>query len=144
MPDYQGDLDRFLDSWEQIQRDAQADQRIEELARRRGLTGAEVRAALDSIDRGYRQLRSPKRPTQAETVELAMKTSELTVAATFRSTADAHVAKGVLDELAIESMIRSDNAGGMYPALSGADLLVRTEDVQKAKEALNVKHQQSE
>ena len=29
-------------------------------------------------------------------------------------------------------MIRADNAGGMYPAISGAELLVRTEDVQRA------------
>ena len=60
----------------------------------------------------------------------------LRVVATFPSTADAQVAKGVLDEVGIESMIRSDNAGGMYPALSGADLLVRAEDVEKANEAL--------
>ena len=37
----------------------------------------------------------------------------------------------------IASMIRSDDGGGMYPAISGAELLVRTEDVQKANEALN-------
>ena len=73
-----------------------------------------------------------------------MNASELAVVATFRSTADAQVAKGVLDEVGIESMIRSDNAGGMYPALSGADLLLRAEDVEKANEALNLKHPQSE
>jgi hypothetical protein len=66
-----------------------------------------------------------------------MKTSELAVVATFRSTADAQVAKGVLAEVGIESMIRSDNAGGMYPALSGAELLVRAEDLEKATEAVN-------
>jgi hypothetical protein len=33
-------------------------------------------------------------------------------------------------------MIRSDNAGGMYPALAGADLLVREEDAESALEAL--------
>jgi hypothetical protein len=37
-------------------------------------------------------------------------------------------------------MIRSDNAGGMYPALSGADLLVREEDLDRADEALNPRH----
>jgi Putative prokaryotic signal transducing protein len=73
-----------------------------------------------------------------------MKTSELAVVATFRSTADAQVAKGVLDEIGIESMIRSDNAGGMYPALSGADLLVRAEDVEKANEAMNRMDRKSE
>ena len=60
----------------------------------------------------------------------------LIVISTFRSTADALVAQGVLDEAGIESMIRSDNAGGMYPALAGADLLVRAEDAERAREAL--------
>ena len=36
-------------------------------------------------------------------------------------------------------MIRSDNAGGMYPAMAGADLLVRAEDAQKATEVLDVR-----
>ena len=62
--------------------------------------------------------------------------SELVVVASFRSTADALIAKGILDEAGIESMVRSDNAGGMYPALAGADLLVRAEDVDDANEAL--------
>jgi Putative prokaryotic signal transducing protein len=62
--------------------------------------------------------------------------ARLIVVSTFRSTADARVAKGVLDEAGIDSMIRSDNAGGMYPALAGADLLVREEDAEKALEAL--------
>ena len=65
---------------------------------------------------------------------------DIEVLATFRSTTDAEIAKGVLDEVGIESMIRSDNAGGMYPALSGADLLVRAEDIDRAKEALNRGH----
>ena len=65
-----------------------------------------------------------------------MKSSDLTAVSTFRSMADAQVAKGILDEAGIESMIRSDNAGGMYPALAGADLLVRTEDVGRAANAL--------
>ena len=60
----------------------------------------------------------------------------LVVVGTFRSTADAGVAKGVLDEAGIESMIRSDNAGGMYPALAAVDLLVREEDAERALEAL--------
>ena len=56
---------------------------------------------------------------------------------------NAQIAKGILDEAGIESMIRADNAGGMYPAISGAELLVRTEDVQKATEALNRRHHPS-
>ena len=62
--------------------------------------------------------------------------AQLIVVSTFRSTADAVVAQGVLDEAGIDSMIRSDNAGGMYPALAGADLLVRAEDAERALEAL--------
>lgn len=60
----------------------------------------------------------------------------LIIVSTFPSTADALVAKGVLDEAGIDSMVRSDNAGGMYPALAGADLLVRAEDAERAREAL--------
>jgi hypothetical protein len=66
--------------------------------------------------------------------------SDLAVVATFRSTADAQIAQGLLNDVGIESMIRSDNAGGMYPALSGADLLVREEDLDRADEALNPRH----
>ena len=73
-----------------------------------------------------------------------MKPSELIAVSTFRSTADAHVAKGILDEVGIESMIRSDDAGGMYPGIAGADLLVRAEDVDKATETLHRRHRKSE
>jgi hypothetical protein len=69
-----------------------------------------------------------------------MNTSELVAVSTFRSVADALVAKGILDEVGIESMIRSDNAGGMYPALAGADLLVRADDVERAQEPLHRRH----
>ena len=72
------------------------------------------------------------------------KTSELVAVATFRSTADALIAKGILDEVGIESMIHSDNAGGMYPALAGADLFVRAEDVSKANDALHRRHRRSD
>jgi hypothetical protein len=69
-----------------------------------------------------------------------MKSPELIAISTFRSTADAQIAKGILDEAGIQSMIRSDNAGGMYPAISGADLLVRAEDAEQAAEALRRRH----
>jgi hypothetical protein len=65
-----------------------------------------------------------------------MTDSELIAVSTFPSTVDAQIAKGVLDEAGIESMIRSDNAGGMYPAIAGAELLVRAEDLARATEAL--------
>ena len=72
-----------------------------------------------------------------------MTSSELIIVSTFRSTADAQIAKGILDEAGIESMIRSDNAGGMYPAMAGADLLVRADDVEKATDALQRRHRRS-
>jgi hypothetical protein len=66
-----------------------------------------------------------------------VKPSDLVAVSTFRSTAETQIAKGVLDEAGIESMIRADNAGGMYPAIGGAELLVRSEDLQKANDALH-------
>ena len=60
----------------------------------------------------------------------------LTVVGTFRSTADAELAKGVLAAAGVDSLIRSDNAGGMYPMLGPVELLVRTDDAAKAKDTL--------
>jgi hypothetical protein len=65
-----------------------------------------------------------------------MKSPDLVVVSTFPVAAEAQIAKGVLGRAGIESMIRSDNAGGMYPALSRVELLVRADDVQKARDAL--------
>lgn len=73
-----------------------------------------------------------------------MKSSDLIAISTFRSTADAQIAQGILDEAGVESMIRSDNAGGMYPAMSGAELLVRSEDVDKAQAALHRRDRRSD
>jgi Putative prokaryotic signal transducing protein len=66
--------------------------------------------------------------------------TELVVLSTFRSVTDAQIAKGILDQVQIESTIRSDNAGGMYPALDAADLLVRAADAERAREALGGRH----
>ncbi|PYR71491.1 MAG: hypothetical protein DMF86_25805 [Acidobacteria bacterium] len=68
-----------------------------------------------------------------------MDCSDLIAVSTFRSTADAQIAKGILDDAGIASLIRSDNAGGMYPAMSGADLLVRAQDIERASEALQMR-----
>jgi Putative prokaryotic signal transducing protein len=65
-----------------------------------------------------------------------MKSPDLVALSNFPTRADAQIAKGILDEKGIESMIRADNVGGMYPAVGGADLLVRAEDVEKATDAL--------
>ena len=72
-----------------------------------------------------------------------MKSTDLIAVSTFRSATDAQIAKGILDEVGIESMIRSDDAGGMYPAIAGADLLVRAEDVERANDALHRRHRRS-
>ena len=66
-----------------------------------------------------------------------MSSADLIAISTFRSSADAQIAKGILNEVGIESMIRADNASGMYPAISGAELLVRSEDVDRARDALH-------
>jgi len=65
-----------------------------------------------------------------------MGSSELISIGTFRSLADAEVAQGVLEAAGIESMIRTDDAGGMYPAIGGAEVLVRVEDRDGAHDAL--------
>ena len=69
-----------------------------------------------------------------------MKATEFVVLSTFQSVTDAQIAKGILDAVGIESTIRSDNAGGMYPALDAADLLVRADDAERAREALGSRH----
>jgi hypothetical protein len=69
-----------------------------------------------------------------------MSSSALVAVSTFRSEVDAQVAKGILDEAEIESMIRADNAGGMYPALSDVELLVRSRDLERARDALDRRH----
>ncbi len=69
-----------------------------------------------------------------------MKSPDLITISTFPSAADAQIAKGVLDEEGIESMIRTDDAGGMYPAIGGAELLVRSQDAVRANEALHRRH----
>jgi hypothetical protein len=69
-----------------------------------------------------------------------MQASELVSLSTFPSTADAQIAKGILDEVGIPSMVRADNAGGMYPGILGAELLVRAEDAERANGALTRRH----
>ena len=70
-----------------------------------------------------------------------MKPADLVAVSTFRSTADALIAKGILDEAGIESLIRSDNAGGMYPAMAAAEILVHADDVNEATRTLEAAQQ---
>jgi hypothetical protein len=66
-----------------------------------------------------------------------MKPGDLVAVSTFRSTMEAQVAQGRLAGAGIESMVRTDNAGGMYPAIGRVELLVRSEDLEKANDALS-------
>jgi hypothetical protein len=65
-----------------------------------------------------------------------MHLAKLVVVATFTSEADALIAKGVLDSTGVESMVRTDDVGGMYPTVGSAELLVRSEDRRRAMEVL--------
>jgi hypothetical protein len=67
-------------------------------------------------------------------------TTYLVAVSTFPTTADAQIAKGVLDDAGIDAVIRCDNAGGMYPPIAPAELLVRAEDRGRAAEALEARH----
>ena len=63
----------------------------------------------------------------------------LVVVRTFSNAIDADLARSALEAAEIDSMIRSDNAGGMRPAMSmtnGVELLVRAEDAERAEEIL--------
>ena len=57
----------------------------------------------------------------------------LAVVATFQSAADAEIAKGILNAVGVDSLIRSDAA---YPAPSPIELLVRAAEATKARHTL--------
>jgi hypothetical protein len=67
-----------------------------------------------------------------------MTDAELVVIRTFLTRVDADLAKTALDAAGIESMVRSDDAGGLRPHLwmGGIALLVRAEDLERAEEVL--------
>jgi hypothetical protein len=65
-----------------------------------------------------------------------MESADLVVLSRFPTTTDAELAKGRLDGAGIDSMIRADNIGGMYPAIGVVELLVRSEDLDEAKDVL--------
>ena len=67
--------------------------------------------------------------------------SDVIPIATYRSTADAWIAKAILNEVGIDSMIRADNPAGPYRGISGVELLVSLEDAHEASEALHRRHQ---
>lgn len=63
----------------------------------------------------------------------------LVTVATFLNHVEADLAKSALEAAGIESMIQSDDCGGVRPHLwmGGVQLLVRDEDAQRAIEILN-------
>ncbi len=65
-----------------------------------------------------------------------MKSPDLIVLSHFPSVADAQIAKGVLDQAGIHAIIRTDNAGGMFPPLGSVELIVRAEDLERANQFL--------
>ena len=68
-----------------------------------------------------------------------MPDTELTVVEVFSNRIDADMATTALEAAGIESMIRSDDGHGVQPALTltrGIEVLVRSEDFDKAKEIL--------
>ena len=65
----------------------------------------------------------------------------LLVVRTFTDRIEAELAQGALEAAGIESMVRSDDAGGTRPAMAftnGAELLVRAEDLQEAEDVLSL------
>lgn len=67
--------------------------------------------------------------------------SHLIPVAVFRTRLEADLAKLRLDSVGLRSFISADDAGGMRPGVfsysPGVELIVREQDLEKAKEALN-------
>ncbi|MBI3491350.1 MAG: DUF2007 domain-containing protein [Acidobacteria bacterium] len=72
-----------------------------------------------------------------------MSDTELVVVQKFSSRPEADLAKSALEAAGIDAMVRSDDGGGMKPALSWADMrvevIVRAEDASAAREVLENK-----
>jgi hypothetical protein len=72
---------------------------------------------------------------------------ELVVVRTYTSRLDADLARTALEAAGIESMVESDDQGGLRPSLAlthGIALLVRSEDVEDADEILSVDDEDGE
>jgi hypothetical protein len=66
----------------------------------------------------------------------------LVVVRRFSDRVEAELAQGALEAAGIESMVRSDDAGGMRPAMAfsnGAEVLVRAEDAAEAGDVLSLR-----
>jgi hypothetical protein len=70
-----------------------------------------------------------------------MTDSELVVVHSFGNRQEAELAKSALDAAEIDSFVRSDDGGGMERGLwaaNGVQVVVRREDVQTAREILDL------
>lgn len=68
-----------------------------------------------------------------------MTDSQLVVVRAFSDRVEAELAQSALEAAGIESMVRSDDAGGLRPAMTfsnGAELIVRVADAERADEIL--------
>lgn len=72
-----------------------------------------------------------------------MPDSELVFLVSFPDPMEAEVAKSALESAGMECLIQADTAGGMRPHMAvgtgGYRLVVRAEDLQAAREALNLR-----
>lgn len=72
---------------------------------------------------------------------MSSKSDDLVVVATFGDRPEADLAKGALEAAGIEAIVRSDDSGGLRPAMTfsnGAQLIVRAEDAEAAREILDI------
>jgi putative signal transducing protein len=69
-----------------------------------------------------------------------MDDAKLVAVGTYSNKIDADLAQGALEAADIEAIVTADDAGGLRPALSvgtGVRVLVRAEDVERAREILS-------
>ena len=69
-----------------------------------------------------------------------MDDAKLVAVGTYSNKIDADLAQGALEAADIEAIVTADDAGGLQPALllgKGVRVLVRAEDVERAKEILS-------
>lgn len=72
---------------------------------------------------------------------IGMADDALVVVAMFGDRPEAELAKGALEAAGIEAVVRSDDSGGLRPAMTfanGAQLIVREADAEAAREILDI------
>ncbi len=72
---------------------------------------------------------------------MSSRSDDLVVVATFGDRQEAELAKGALAAAGIDAVVRSDDSGGMRPAMTfsnGAQLIVRAVDAEPARDILDI------